>query len=91
MYDWQLALQSKPEGAEFIWPYETDRNQWGPKGPGYRSTTINPYDYDKDFYDGKNVDLSAQSTSALLFDIFAFVATIATALYVLVVKNPAPS
>lgn len=89
MYDWQLAVQSKPDDGDFIWPYETDRGQWGPNGPGVRP--MRPGDYDKDFFDGKNVELSGQSTSALLFDMFAFAAAIGTALYVLFIKNPAPS
>lgn len=89
MYDWQLALQSKPTDADFVWPYETDRGQWGAKGPG-EPWPPKQGDFDKDYMDGKVVELGS-GKYALFFDLFAFVACILTATYILVIKNPAPS
>ncbi|EFJ05357.1 hypothetical protein SELMODRAFT_163076 [Selaginella moellendorffii] len=84
LYDWHLAQEaSKARGGRFIWPYEVDRSQRreSSKPPKWK-TEWQPKLDPIEVLDGKNLKLSDQQQTALAFDLFAILVSVATMIYV---------
>lgn len=76
-YDWKLAQEvSQQTGGGFIWPYEADRSQQGMGSltPDQLRAMRSPLKKTT----GENLPLSDQSTTALVFDLFALIVSIAS-------------
>ncbi|KAJ7547630.1 hypothetical protein O6H91_08G095900 [Diphasiastrum complanatum] len=89
-YDWKLAQEiSKQQGGQFLWPYEVDKTQEG-AGPG-SSWNSKDYEYESrdpvDILGGRNMPLSEQAQSALLFDFLALFVSIASIIYAAFFKH----